>query len=176
MMNTWLIRRSVRMPEVLSTTASSSSSVCRLPFISAVASPLRTRATEAAALAWLCGVSTIRTPARSIPAAAATRRMRCSGPTSSGTISFAAAAAIAPPSEGASHGCAIAVGAAGRLSQWAISRSYDWRVIEDASMSGLRRRRWAEYTARHGEPPRFPLQAAARSRQPLSRAAVDPEQ
>ena len=39
MMNTWLMRRPVRRPVSRATTAPSSSSVCRLPFISSSASP-----------------------------------------------------------------------------------------------------------------------------------------
>ena len=58
MMKTWLMRRAVRMPVSLLTTSAINSSVCRLPFISASASPLRTSSTAFAAEAWLCGVST----------------------------------------------------------------------------------------------------------------------
>ena len=60
MMNTWLIRRSVRRPVSLLTTAPISSSVCRLPFIRVSASPARTISTAFAAAAWLCGASTSR--------------------------------------------------------------------------------------------------------------------
>ncbi len=45
----WLIRRAVRRPVSLRTTAPISSSVCRLPFISASALPSRTRSTAFAA-------------------------------------------------------------------------------------------------------------------------------
>ena len=54
MMKQWLIRRAVRMPSVLDTTAPISSSVCRLPFISASAAPQRTCSTALAAESWLC--------------------------------------------------------------------------------------------------------------------------
>ena len=60
MMKTWLMRRPVRSPVSRATTAPSSSSVCRLPFISSSALPLRTSSTAFAAAAWLCGASTIR--------------------------------------------------------------------------------------------------------------------
>ena len=49
MMKQWLIRRDVRMPPSRATTAPISSSVWRLPFIRASASPLRTSATAFAA-------------------------------------------------------------------------------------------------------------------------------
>ena len=55
MMKTWLMRRPVRSPVSLATTAASSSSVWRLPFISSSAWPPRTSATAVAAEAWLCG-------------------------------------------------------------------------------------------------------------------------
>ena len=41
--------------------------MCRLPFISSSASPLRTRSTAIAAAAWLCGASTILVLPRSRP-------------------------------------------------------------------------------------------------------------
>ena len=63
----WLIRRSVRMPVSRATTAPISSSVCRLPFISAAALPSRTRATALAAESWLCADSTIGRSAMSMP-------------------------------------------------------------------------------------------------------------
>ena len=63
MMKTWLMRRPVRSPVSRATTAPSSSSVCRLPFISSSASPSRTSSTAFAAAAWLCGASTMRTAA-----------------------------------------------------------------------------------------------------------------
>ena len=49
MTKTWLMRRPVRRPVSCATTAPSSSSVCRLPFISSSASPARTSATAFAA-------------------------------------------------------------------------------------------------------------------------------
>ena len=54
----WLMRRAVRRPVSRFTTAPISSSVCRLPFISASALPSRTSSTASAAAAWLCGAST----------------------------------------------------------------------------------------------------------------------
>ncbi len=62
----WLTRRAVRSPVSRFTTAPISSSVCRLPFISASALPSRTSSTALSAEAWLCGVSTIGNPAISI--------------------------------------------------------------------------------------------------------------
>ena len=53
------MRRAVRRPVSRFTTAAISSSVCRLPFISASALPSRTSSTAFAAEAWLCGASTI---------------------------------------------------------------------------------------------------------------------
>ena len=49
MMNAWLMRRAVRSPVSLATTAPSSSSLCRLPFINSSASPCRTSSTALAA-------------------------------------------------------------------------------------------------------------------------------
>ena len=51
----WLTRRAVRSPVSRRTTAPISSSVCRLPFISASALPSRTSATAFSAESWLCG-------------------------------------------------------------------------------------------------------------------------
>src|SRR5208282_2518142 len=58
MMKQWLIRRSVRIPVAPDTTAPISSSVWRLPFMSASAFPARTSSTAFAADAWLCCAST----------------------------------------------------------------------------------------------------------------------
>ena len=44
-----------------------SSSVCRLPFISASASPALTSATASSAAAWLCGASTMRSAGEVLP-------------------------------------------------------------------------------------------------------------
>ena len=49
----WLMRRAVRRPTSRFTTAAISSSVCRLPFISASALPSRTSCTAASAAALL---------------------------------------------------------------------------------------------------------------------------
>ena len=62
MTKTWLMRRAVRRPVSLRTTSAISSSVCRLPFISASASPARTICTAFSAAAWLWAVSTICIP------------------------------------------------------------------------------------------------------------------
>ena len=50
----WLTRRAVRSPVSRLTTAPISSSVCRLPFISASALPSRTSSTALSAESWLC--------------------------------------------------------------------------------------------------------------------------
>ena len=55
----WLMRRAVRMPVSRATTAPISSSVCRLPFISASARPQRTSSTALAAESWLCAEATM---------------------------------------------------------------------------------------------------------------------
>ncbi len=60
MTKTWLMRRAVRRPVADGTTAPISSSVCRLPFISASTSPARAIATACSAAAWLCSVETMR--------------------------------------------------------------------------------------------------------------------
>ena len=65
MTKTWLMRRPVRIPVSRFTTSDSSSSVCRLPFMSSSALPERTSSTAFSAAAWLCGTSTISTPPRS---------------------------------------------------------------------------------------------------------------
>ena len=54
----WLMRRAVRRPVSFLTTSAISSSVWRLPFISASALPARTSSTAFAAAALLCGAST----------------------------------------------------------------------------------------------------------------------
>ena len=51
----WLMRRSVRRPVSRLTTAPISSSVWRLPFISASALPSRTSVTAVGGRVWLCG-------------------------------------------------------------------------------------------------------------------------
>ena len=60
--------------------------MCRLPFISSSASPLRTSSTALAAAAWLCGASTIRVLPRSMPLAAAISWIFAAGPTRMGAI------------------------------------------------------------------------------------------
>jgi len=67
-------------------TALISSSVCRLPFISTSTSRRAAMPAASSAAAWLCSTEMISTPSRSMPASAATARMRASGPMSTGTI------------------------------------------------------------------------------------------
>ncbi len=114
MTNTCVMRRAVRSPFPDGTTASISSSVCRLPFISAWTSPSRASATAVAAASWLCSTGTIRNGVMSMPSAAATARIFASGPTSTGTMRSCAAASTAPCSESRSQGCTTAQATAGR--------------------------------------------------------------
>ncbi len=114
----------MRRPVADAVTSCSSSSVCRLPFISNSASPARIAATARAAAAWLCGASISTLSPRSSAFASATWRMRASGPISSGTIRPRLAACSAPPSEEASQGCATAVGMAGKSWQRASRTEY----------------------------------------------------
>ena len=109
MMNTWLIRRSVRSPPSFRTTSAISSSVCRLPFIRVSASPARTISTALAAAAWLCGASTSRKAAMSRPHCSATARILACGPTRIGRIRSASAASTAALSDDLSQGWATAV-------------------------------------------------------------------
>ena len=120
----WLIRRWVRMPVSRATTAAISSSVCRLPFISAAALPSRTNATALAAELWLCAASTIGRSAMSMPWRAATSRMRAGGPTRIGSIRRSLRASTAPPSDTSSHGCATAVTTGGSFCAASIRRRY----------------------------------------------------
>ena len=110
MTKTWLMRRDVRSPVAEGTTAPSSSSVWRLPFISASTSPARASSTAFAAAAWLCGTDTTRYEPRSTPSAWATARILSSGPTSTGVISPRRAASIGPSSESRSQGWTTAQG------------------------------------------------------------------
>ncbi|CFP71198.1 Uncharacterised protein [Bordetella pertussis] len=123
MMNTWLMRRSVRSPVSRATTSCISSSVCRLPFISRLACPPRTSWTAAAAAAWLCGASTMAAPPRSRPQRSATSRIFCCGPTRMGVSRPSCMACSAAPSEVSSQGWATAQGSAGRVRACAIRRS-----------------------------------------------------
>ena len=98
--------------------------MCRLPFISSSASPLRIMATAAAADPWLCGASTILVLPRSRPLFFATSRIFAAGPTRIGVISFFAPASSAPARAVSSQGCATAVGTGSRLRQRSSSASY----------------------------------------------------
>ena len=89
--------------------------MCRLPFISSSASPLRTISTAFAAAAWLCGTSTIVVLPRSRPLFFATSRIFAAGPTRMGVISCFAPASSAPARAVSSHGCTTAVGTGSRL-------------------------------------------------------------
>ncbi len=115
--NTCEMRRAVRRPLVAATTAPSSSSVWRLPFISASTWPVRASSTAFSAAAWLCSTATIRNGDRSSPSARATARIFASGPTSTGTMRPRLAASIGPASESRSQGCTTAHVTGGRPSQ-----------------------------------------------------------
>src|SRR6187399_857964 len=123
MMKQWLIRRAVRRPVSRATTAAISSSVWRLPFISASARPQRTSSTALKAESWLWAASTISKPLMSSPALAAASRIFASGPTRIGMMSLSFAASTALSSEASSQGWAIAVGTAGRLCARSTRRS-----------------------------------------------------
>ena len=106
----WLMRRAVRRPVSRATTAPISSSVCRLPFISASAVPARTSSTALAAESWLCAASTISKRA-DVEARPWPRPRGCApaGRPGSAAIRPSRAASTAPSSETSSHGCATAV-------------------------------------------------------------------
>ena len=75
MIKQWLMRRAVRIPVSRATTAPISSSVCRLPFIRACASPLRTSSTAfAAEIMTMERIDDFLSPEMSIPFFAALRR------------------------------------------------------------------------------------------------------
>ena len=123
----WLIRRAVRSPVSRATTAAISSSVCRLPFISASARPARTSSTALAAAAWLCSTSTISNSPMSKPCLPATLWMRALGPTRIGSISSRREASTALSSAASSHGWAIAVAAgASRCARSTRRRNFWW--------------------------------------------------
>ena len=124
MMKQWLMRRAVRIPAVLETTAPINSSVCRLPFISASAAPQRTCSTALAAESWLCSDATIGMLLMSRPHRAATSLMRSGGPTRIGAISPSLAPSTALSRDTWSQGCAIAVLVGGSFRAVAMSRSY----------------------------------------------------
>ena len=88
MTKTWLMRRPVRIPVSRFTTSASNSSVCKLPFISSSALPVRTSSTAFSAAAWLCGTSMISKPPRSREKDWATLRILSFGPTRIGLMSF----------------------------------------------------------------------------------------
>jgi hypothetical protein len=89
----WLMRRLVRSE--LATTAPISSSVCRLPFISAPTLPCTASSTARAAAERASGRSSIGTPSSESSAAFATASRRARGPTSTGSMSPAARASSA---------------------------------------------------------------------------------
>ena len=89
----WLMRRPVRSG--LATTAAISSSVCRLPFISASTLPLSASSTARAAAAWLCGTSSIARSSIFNSDFSATAKIRARGPMSTGSMRPAARASSA---------------------------------------------------------------------------------
>ena len=96
-------------PVSLLTTASINSSVCRLPFISASASPAADHFDAFAADAWLYGVSTSCQVAISGPRPRPGRGYEPAVPTNIGLMIFASAASMAPRREVSSQGCTTAV-------------------------------------------------------------------
>ncbi len=120
----WLIRRAVLSPASRATTAPINSSVCRLPFQTASASPERTSATAFAAASWLWSASTIRNNDRSTPILAAAEETLALGPTRIGSTRPSFAASTAAPSAASSHGCATATFRGGNSRAAAISRRY----------------------------------------------------
>ena len=120
----WLMRRAVRSPVSRLTTAPISSSVCRLPFISASALPSRTSSTAAAAEAWLCGASTISKPEISMPCCLGHRLDARARPDQDRRDQARLRRIDGARSELSSHGCATAVRAGGSALQRAIRRSY----------------------------------------------------
>ena len=115
--NTCEMRRAVRSPVADGTIAAISSSVWRLPFISASTWPARASSTAFSAAAWLCSTGTIWNDEMSIRSARATARILASGPTSTGTIRSRFAASMAPASESRSQGCTTAQVTGGSPSQ-----------------------------------------------------------
>lgn len=91
-------------PVLRATTSCMSSSVCRLPFISRLASPARTSATAVSAAAWLCGASTMRASPRFRRNCAAVSRILRSGPTRIGCSRPRSRASSAADSDGSSQG------------------------------------------------------------------------
>src|ERR671912_2202469 len=120
----WLTRRAVRRPPSRRTTAPMSSSVCRLPFISASAWPDFTSSTATSAVAWLCGASTMRIMETSLPSASAAAVILACGPTRMGSIGPSPAASNTAPRDAASHGCTTATFSLGSDCAAATSRSY----------------------------------------------------
>src|SRR5215217_7181510 len=120
----WLTRRAVLRPPSRRTTAAMSSSVWRLPFISASASPALTSATAFSAATWLWGASTMRNSERSALRLFAVAAILSCGPTRIGSMSPSEAASRTAPSEVASQGCATATFSRGRAFAAASSRSY----------------------------------------------------
>ncbi len=120
----WLMRRAVRSPVSFFTTSAISSSVWRLPFISASALPARTSATACAAAAWLWGASTTSYGEMSSLNWLATPAIFAFGPTRIGLIGPICAAWTAPESALSSQGCATAVASGGSAVAASMSRRY----------------------------------------------------
>jgi hypothetical protein len=91
------------------TTWCSNSSVCRWPFISAPARPLRTIATACDAASSWVGVSTISTPEMSSSSSSAMERRMAPSPNRTGVISPCRAPSSAPSSASRDSGATTAV-------------------------------------------------------------------
>src|SRR5689334_12389640 len=148
------------MPASRATTAPISSSVCRLPFISASTRPSVTSPTALLAESWLCSAATMSIASMLSFAALATVRMRSTGPTRIGSISPSCAASMAPCSDTSSHGCAMATLIAG--SAWAalISRWYFSCGTSCPVASGMFRLSLASLCALHRKQRLYLLQTA----------------
>ena len=120
---TWLMRRSVRSPWSLFTTAAISSSVCSEPFFSASSLQCLAKATAFSAAAWLCGASTISTPASESPASRAAASIFARGPMRMGIISPLSRAASAASTATPSHGWTMPILTGGKSAARSISAS-----------------------------------------------------
>ena len=122
------MRRAVRSPPSRETTAPISSSVCRLPFISAPAAPSLQSFTAAAAASTGVAASTNSAPSSETPAAAAAFSIAARGPTRIGLKPPARIACSGPSRLSRSQGHATAAVSAGARAALSISRSR-WRWL-----------------------------------------------
>src|ERR1700722_5677459 len=172
MMKQWPIRRAVRMPDCRDTTPLISSSVCRLPFISASTLPAVTSSTALAAESSLCSEFTSSIALMSIFDCAATDRTRSTGPTRMGSTNRKFVASTTPRNDTSSHGCATATLIVVSFWAAAIRRSYlscETEVVRVAAsdISDLSASAWLKLRAEKLLDPRpaaltLPVQRAGR--------------